>query len=321
MTMNRGHIETATSALVDAAPLPANGSVADYLALLKPRVMSLVIFTALAGLLASPAAIHPWLGFMTLLAIALGAGASGALNMWFDADIDAKMSRTALRPVPQGRILPGEALGFGLTLAVASVLLLSLVANWLAAGLLAFTIFFYVVIYTMWLKRLTPQNIVIGGAAGALPPVIAWSATAGSIDLASLSLLLIIFLWTPPHFWALALLRTEDYARAGVPMLPVVAGTLKTCRQIFIYTLLLVLASFVPAALGIAGWSYLVAAAFLGAVFLERSWNLSRLKDSDRSKRAAGRLFGFSILYLFALFAVIIVEHVFSLPLFPAVVE
>jgi protoheme IX farnesyltransferase len=321
MATNHGHIETATSALVDAAPLPGNGSVADYLALLKPRVMSLVIFTALAGLLASPGAMHPWLGFMTLLAISLGAGASGALNMWFDADIDAKMSRTALRPVPQGRILPREALGFGLTLAIASVLLLSLVANWLAAGLLAFTIFFYVVVYTMWLKRLTPQNIVIGGAAGALPPVIAWSAAAGSVDLASLSLFLVIFLWTPPHFWALALLRTEDYVRAGVPMLPVVAGPLNTCRQIFLYTLLLVLASFAPAALGIAGWSYLVSAAFLGAVFLERSWNLRRLNDGERSRRAARRLFGFSIFYLFALFAVIIIEHAVSLPLFPAVVE
>jgi heme o synthase len=321
MTMNHGHIETATPTLVDAAPSSGNGSVADYFALLKPRVMSLVIFTALAGLLASPGAMHPWLGFMTLLAIALGAGASAALNMWFDADIDAKMSRTALRPLPRGKILPGEALGFGLSLAIASVLLLSLVANWLAAALLAFTIFFYVAVYTMWLKRLTPQNIVIGGAAGALPPAIAGSAAAGSLDLASLSLVLIIFLWTPPHFWALALLRTEDYARAGVPMLPVVAGTRNTCRQIFIYTLLLVLASFAPAALGIAGWSYLVSAALLGTVFLERSWNLGRLNGSDSSRRAAGRLFGFSIFYLFVLFAVIIVEHAVSLPLFPALLE
>src|SRR5687768_18007800 len=194
--LNKGHIETAPVPFAEAVPLAGNGSAADYVALLKPRVMSLVIFTALAGLLASPEAIHPWMGFMTLLAIALGAGASGALNMWFDADIDALMKRTATRPLPRGAIQPGEALGFGLTLAIASVLILGLVANYQAAALLAFTIFFYVVIYTMWLKRWTSQNIVIGGAAGALPPVIASTAVTGSIDLPALSLFLIIFLWT-----------------------------------------------------------------------------------------------------------------------------
>jgi protoheme IX farnesyltransferase len=316
--LNKGHIETAPVPFAETVPLAGNGSAADYVALLKPRVMSLVIFTALAGLLASPETMHPWMGFMTLLAISLGAGASGALNMWFDADIDALMKRTASRPLPQGRILPGEALGFGLTLAVASVLLLSLVANWLAAGLLAFTIFFYVVVYTMWLKRLTPHNIVIGGAAGAFPPVIAWTAATGSFDVASLSMFLIIFLWTPPHFWALALLRADDYARAGVPMLPVVAGAPETRRQILIYSVLLVLSTAAPVALGIGGVAYGIAAALLGAVFLDRAWKVYRHRLAAGADRAAGKLFGFSIVYLFTLFAMIVMERAFSLPLFPA---
>jgi protoheme IX farnesyltransferase len=306
------------ASFAEAASLAGNGTAGDYIALLKPRVMSLVVFTALAGLLASPGSMHPWLAFMTLLAISLGAGAAGALNMWFDADIDAQMKRTASRPLPQGKILPGEALGFGLSLAVASVLLLSLVANWLAAGLLALTIFFYVVVYTMWLKRLTPQNIVIGGAAGAFPPMIAWTAATGSIDLASLSLFLIIFLWTPPHFWALALLRADDYARAGVPMLPVVAGEGETRSQILIYSLLLVPSAFAPAALGIAGWFYLAAATVLGAIFLDRAWKVYRCRRGSRADKLAGGLFGFSIVYLFGLFAVIVAEHALSLPLFAA---
>jgi heme o synthase len=301
-----------------APALAGNGEAADYFALLKPRVMSLVVFTALAGLLAAPGHIHPWLAFMTLFAISLGAGAAGCLNMWFDADIDGLMKRTASRPLPQGKVLPGEALGFGLTLAVGSVLLLGLVVNWLAAVLLALTILFYVVVYTMWLKRLTPQNIVIGGAAGAFPPVIAWSAVTGTVDLPALSLFLVIFLWTPPHFWALALLRERDYARAGIPMLPVVAGPGETRRQIMIYSLLLAPASLAPAMLGIAGKLYILAAILLGGVFLFFAWAVYTRRDGKPADTAAGRLFGFSILYLFALFAAILAEHAFGLPMFPA---
>ena len=219
-----------------AAQQGGQGTAEDFFALLKPRVMSLVIFTALVGIVAAPGTIHPWMGFVALLAIAVGAGASGALNMWYDADIDALMKRTASRPVPRGAILPGEALAFGLTLAIGSVLVLGLMVNLLAGALLAFTIFFYVVIYSMWLKRLTPQNIVIGGAAGAFPPMIGWAAVTGSVDLGAIALFLIIFIWTPPHFWALALWKNinADYSRAGVPMLPVVAGPDETRRQILI---------------------------------------------------------------------------------------
>src|SRR5437868_4142432 len=203
---------------------PSLAGVEDYVALLKPRVMSLVIFTALVGLLVAPGHIHPVIGFTALLCIAVGAGASGALNMWYDADIDAVMSRTAERPIPRGRITPGEAAGFGMTLAVGSVAVLGLLVSWLAAALLAFTVFFYAVVYTMWLKRRTSQNIVIGGAAGALPPVIGWAAVTGNVSLEPVLLFLTIFCWTPPHFWALSLLRADEYARAKVPMLPVVAG-------------------------------------------------------------------------------------------------
>jgi protoheme IX farnesyltransferase len=198
----------------------SEASVGDYIALLKPRVMSLVVFTALVGLMVTPGHLHPVLGFAALLCIATGAGAAGALNMWYDADVDAVMSRTSRRPIPAGRVLPREALAFGLTLAIASIAVLGLVANWLAASLLAFTIFFYVAIYTMWLKRTTPQNIVVGGAAGAFPPMIGWAAATGTVDLESVLLFLIIFLWTPPHFWALSLWRAQEYARAGIPMLP-----------------------------------------------------------------------------------------------------
>ena len=222
-----GDIAKLPASVADAAPARPQVSVAtvgDYAALLKPRVMSLVVFTALVGLVAAPGTIHPVLAFTALLCIAVGAGASGALNMWYDADIDALMSRTASRPIPRGRIAPGEALGFGLTLAGFSVVVLGLMVSWLAAALLAFTIFFYVVVYTMWLKRWTPQNIVIGGAAGAFPPVIGWAAVTGSVSLEPVLMFLIVFFWTPPHFWALALIRADDYARAGVPMLPVVAG-------------------------------------------------------------------------------------------------
>src|SRR5437899_1481888 len=217
----------------------SEASVGDYIALMKPRVMSLVVFTALVGLMVTPGHLHPVLGFAALLCITIGAGAAGALNMWYDADVDAVMRRTSRRPIPAGRVLPREALAFGVTLAIGSIAVLGLVANWLAATLLAFTIFFYVVVYTMWLKRATPQNIVIGGAAGAFPPMIGWAAATGTIGLESVLLFLIIFFWTPPHFWALSLWRADEYARAGIPMLPVVAGRAETRRQILLYSIVL----------------------------------------------------------------------------------
>ena len=279
--------------------------VGDYLALMKPRVMSLVVFTALAGLLIAPGQLHPVLAFTALLCIAVGAGAAGALNMWYDADIDAVMGRTVSRPIPAGRVMPGEALAFGVTLAVGSVVMLGLMINVLAACLLAFTILFYVVIYTMWLKRSTPQNIVIGGAAGAFPPMIGWAAASGGIGLESILLFLIIFFWTPPHFWALGLLRADEYARAGVPMLPVVAGPEETRRQILIYSLLLVPVGAAPWLFGFAGLAYGLAALAGGALMVALSWQLWRV-PSDRTAR---RLFAFSILYLFALFAVLLVER------------
>jgi protoheme IX farnesyltransferase len=302
------------------ADLGGQGTVGDYWALLKPRVMSLVIFTALAGLVAAPADIHPWLALVALLAIAVGAGAAGALNKWYDADIDALMARTANRPVPRGAILPGEALGFGLALAVGSVLVLGLLVDIVAAALLAFTIFFYIVIYTMWLKRRTPQNIVIGGAAGAFPPMIGWAAATGSVSLASIALFLIIFMWTPPHFWALALFRENDYARANVPMLPNVAGAGETRRQILLYSLILVPVTFLPSLLGTTGLLYTIVVAVLGVAFLWHALDVYRVRDGDAARRACKRLFGFSILYLFAIFAAIIAERVAGVALFAPVI-
>jgi protoheme IX farnesyltransferase len=285
------------------------GTVGDYVALLKPRVMSLVVFTAFVGMAIAPGSVNPVIGAAALLAIAVGAGAAGALNMWFDADIDRLMRRTAPRPIPAGRLKPGDALGFGMTLAVASVAFLGLATNWLAAGLLAFTIFFYVVIYTMWLKRLTPQNIVIGGAAGALPPVIGWAVVTNSVTLQSMVLFAIIFLWTPPHFWALSLYRSEDYAKAGVPMLPVVAGVARTKRDIVLYSVVLTLfAAVAPLVSGIAGWSYGVVAGALGAVFVWLAVEVARMPAGDREMRPARRLFTFSMLYLFLLFAILLVR-------------
>src|SRR4249920_1150674 len=221
-------------------------TVGDYIALMKPRVMSLVVFTALVGLAVAPGSLHPVAAFTALLCIAVGAGAAGALNMWYDADVDALMTRTARRPVPMGRVRPGEALAFGLTLGSFAVVVLGLLVNWVASALLAFTIFFYVVIYTIWLKRSTPQNIVIGGAAGAFPPVIGWAAVTGSLSLEPVLLFLIIFFWTPPHFWALALYRTEDYARAGLPMLPVTHGQRFTRLYVLLYTLVLFASALLP---------------------------------------------------------------------------
>ncbi|HSI40836.1 MAG TPA: heme o synthase [Xanthobacteraceae bacterium] len=283
-------------------------SVSDYIALLKPRVMSLVIFTALVGIVRAPGDVHPVIAFTALLCIAIGAGASGALNMWWDADIDAVMTRTRSRPVPAGRVQPGEALAFGLTLSVGSVLVLGLLVNELSAALLAFTIFFYAVVYTMWLKRWTPQNIVIGGAAGAFPPMVGWAAASGSIGLESVLLFLIIFFWTPPHFWALALYKTGDYARAGVPMLPVVAGPNETRRQILLYTLVLVPLAIAPAALGMAGLAYGVLATLAGAALLALAVQVYVRREGAAAEPAARRLFAFSILYLFLLFAGLLLD-------------
>jgi protoheme IX farnesyltransferase len=243
-------------ALTDPASVAIHdGDARDFFALLKPRVMSLVVFTALVGLLMAPGQIHPVIGFLAILAIAVGGGASGALNMWYDADIDQMMGRTAKRPIPAGRISAETTLAFGLFLSVFSVATLGLMVNWLSAGLLAFTIFFYAVIYTMWLKRLTPQNIVIGGAAGAFPPIIGWACVTNSISLESIALFAIIFLWTPAHFWALALFKSEDYGRAGVPMLPNVAGERTTKNQIVLYAVLTAVSGIVPTLMGFAGWS------------------------------------------------------------------
>jgi heme o synthase len=295
------------------------GSASDYWALLKPRVMSLVVFTAIAGLIAAPGIIHPWIGFVAILCIAAGAGAAGALNMWYDADIDAVMKRTASRPVPSGAIQPGEALGFGMALATGSVLTMGLIVNIVSAALLAFTIFFYIVIYTMWLKRWTAQNIVIGGAAGAFPPIVSWAAVTGTIDLGSVALFLLIFMWTPPHFWALALFREIDYAAAGVPMLPNVAGRDETKKQILIYTLLLAPTIALPALTGAAGHLYAAGASILTIKFIYDAIRVYRATDRTSENKAAGKLFGFSILWLFALFAFILVEHLAGLPRFAAV--
>jgi len=278
----------------------------DYMALLKPRVMSLVVFTGFAGLVVAPGSLHPLLAVVAVLCIALSAGAAGAINMWYERDIDALMERTRKRPIPAGRIAPNKALAFGVTLNLLPILLMGLAVNWVAAGLLAFASGFYIFVYTIWLKRRTPQNIVIGGAAGALPPMIGWAAVTGSVSLESVVLFLIIFMWTPPHFWALALYREGDYAKAGVPMLPVVAGPAETRRQILIYTLLLVPLSFAPVALGTAGLIYAAAAAAVGANLLWLAVQIIRTK----SDRAARRMFGFSILYLFVLFAALIAEQV-----------
>jgi protoheme IX farnesyltransferase len=293
---------------IKLAPRISEAEVSDYIALLKPRVMSLVIFTAFVGLVIAPGHFHPVLAFTSLLCIAAGAGASGALNMALEGDIDAIMSRTANRPIPRGRITQAEATAFGMTLAFFSVMTLGILVNWYAGALLAFTIFFYVVIYTMWLKRSTAQNIVIGGAAGALPPVVAWVAATGSLAVEPVLLFLIIFFWTPPHFWALALFRSDDYARAGVPMLPVVAGPDATRLQILLYTVVLVVVAFAPWPLGYFDAVYGVTSLVLGAGMLALAINVYRRRARAESLRATRKLFAFSILYLFALFATLALE-------------
>jgi len=283
-------------------------TVGDFFALLKPRVMSLVIFTGLAGIVAAPGHLHPLTAFTALLCIAIGAGASGCLNMVYDSDIDRLMARTATRPIPMGHVAREEALAFGWALAVGAVATMGLFVNFLAAGLLAFTIFFYVGVYTLWLKRRTPQNIVIGGLSGALPPAIGWAAVTGDLSLAPVLLVAIIFMWTPPHFWALALWRSGDYARAGVPMLPVVKGKPHTRIQILLYTLALVPLGLTPALIGLGGPLYLGAAAGLGLWFLWEAVATFRERDAVKEP-AAHRLFGVSLLYLAALFAALIVER------------
>ncbi|MBT5108799.1 MAG: protoheme IX farnesyltransferase [Rhodospirillaceae bacterium] len=266
--------------------------------------MSLVVFTGVAGLLAAPGTLHPVLAVVAVLCIAIGSGAAGAINMWYDRDIDAIMSRTTTRPIPQGRIAPDDALCFGVVLAVGSVMVMGLAVNYVAAGLLALAILFYVFVYTMWLKRRTPQNIVIGGAAGAFPPMIGWAAVTGDVGLGGLALFALIFFWTPPHFWALALYRSGDYEKAGVPMLPVVAGPVETKKQILLYTVLLVPLALGPVWVGAAGWLYGVPALVLSLAFLGFAVAVWR----DDSDLAAKRMFGFSILYLFALFTFLIVD-------------
>jgi protoheme IX farnesyltransferase len=306
---------TGQSAQTTTGPAELGGTVGDYIALMKPRVMSLVVFTALTGLVAAPGHIHPLVGLVAILAIAVGAGASGALNMWWDADIDARMQRTSSRPIPRGRVRPDEALTFGMVLAAGSVLVLGVLVDWAAAGLLALTITFYVVVYTMWLKRTTPQNIVIGGAAGAFPPMIGWAAVTGAVSLDGILLFLIIFMWTPPHFWALALVKSNDYERAGVPMLPVVAGPAETRRQIVIYSALLVPLACLPVATGLGGVAYGAAALVLGAVFMALALKVWRVTEGREAERACWQLFGFSILYLFLLFAVLLGERLTAMAL------
>ncbi|WP_112663271.1 heme o synthase [Microvirga flavescens] len=290
----------------------SQGDVSDYFALLKPRVMFLVVFTALVGMVVVHPNVNPVIAFASLLMIAIGGGASGCLNMWWDADIDAVMVRTAKRPIPAGKITPGEALAFGLTLSTGSVLMLGLVSNWLAAGLLAFTIFFYAVVYSMWLKRSTPQNIVIGGAAGALPPIVAQAAVSGHVGIESIILFAIIFIWTPPHFWALALVKSGDYARAGIPMMPNVAGPDSTRRQILLYTLVLAPLGLAPVAFGFGGLAYAVIGTLGGLGMLALAVQVYRLREGEAAMRVAQQLFGFSILYLFLLFATLLAEHGFG---------
>jgi protoheme IX farnesyltransferase len=302
----------------------------DFLQLLKPRVMSLVVFTAITGMVCADSSINPILGAIAILCIAVGAGASASLNMWFDADIDAKMRRTRGRPVPAGRVQGADALALGIVLSMFSIMLLGMTVNWLAAGLLAFTIVFYAVVYTMWLKRSTPQNIVIGGLAGALPPVIGWAAATGSVPLNAWLLCAIIFMWTPPHFWALSLYTSEDYEKAGVPMMPVVAGAASTRKQILIYSLLFTPLCLVPAFTGLGGVTYLAVAGGGAVIFLILAWRVFKsragdaadprqddgLYDVKAAAKDARNLFAFSILYLTLLFATLLAEHLLDLPAF-----
>jgi len=299
--------DTAPSTWTTSEASPAR--VRDYVDLLKPRVMSLVVFTGLVGVVIAPAHIHPFEAFLAVLAIALGSGAAGGINMWYERDLDALMARTANRPLPAGRVAPDDALGLGVLLSIFSVLLMALATNFVAAALLVAAILFYVFIYTIWLKRRTPQNIVIGGAAGAFPPMIGWAAVTGDVSWVGLALFLLIFLWTPPHFWALALYRSDDYRRAGVPMLPVVAGPRETKRQMLLYTLVLVPVALAPTLLGAVGWLYGVVAVALSAGFIGHAIAVWRAPDDRRGHGAAKRMFKFSLLYLAVLFAALPIDR------------
>ncbi len=281
----------------------------DFWALLKPRVMSLVIFTAFAGLILAPGHINPVLAVVSVLCIAVGAGASGALNMWYDADIDAVMTRTAKRPIPAGRITLDEAFAFGITLSVFSVVILGLAVNLVAAALLAFTIFFYVVVYTMWLKRSTPQNIVIGGASGAFPPMIGWACVTGDVSLDSIILFLIIFLWTPAHFWALALFKMRDYGSVGVPMMPNVRGERTTKIQMLFYAVTTAVSAVAPTLTGLAGYGYGLFSGILSLIFVYYSLTVLRMPDGDEKMTPAKKMFAYSIFYLFAIFSALLVDH------------
>jgi protoheme IX farnesyltransferase len=297
--------EIRPTAVIHFRGVPTTG-VSDYVEILKPRVMSLVVFTGFVGLVVAPGHLHPVLAAVAVLCIAIGAGAAAAINMWYERDIDALMRRTMGRPLPAGRMMPGEALGFGVVLGVGAVLMMGLAVNWVAAELLALTIGFYVFVYTIWLKRRTPQNIVIGGAAGALPPMIGWAAVTGDVGWGAIALFAIVFFWTPPHFWALSLYRAGDYAAAGVPMLPVVAGPRETTRQMLLYTLMLWPVGLTPWLLGVAGALYGALALLLSVVFTAsaiRVW----LDESDRSAR---RMFAFSVLYLFLIFSLLLADRV-----------
>lgn len=303
MTDATQHIDTATG----------EGQFGDYWALLKPRVMSLVVFTAAVGVFIAPVSVHPFVALVSIVFIALGGGASGALNMWYDRDIDAIMKRTAKRPIPAGKVAPGEALTLGLWLSFISVVMLDLASNWVAAGLLAFTIFFYVVVYTMWLKRWTPQNIVIGGAAGAFPPMIGWAVATGGISVESVFLFSLVFMWTPPHFWALSLFMNDDYTNAGVPMLTVTHGKRVTRKQIFIYAALLAPLAIGAAFTSIGGWIYLAAALVLNAKFVWGAWKLWQREEAEAEAdiyAAEKAYFRFSLVYLFASFCALLLQAV-----------
>jgi protoheme IX farnesyltransferase len=293
---------TATTPNPDAL---GGAAVGDYVQILKPRVMSLVVFTGIVGLVLAPGHLHPFLASVAILCIAVGAGASGAINMWYDRDIDRVMRRTASRPLPAGRMLPGEALGFGCVLSVGSVAVMGVAVNWVAAELLALTIAFYVFVYTMWLKRRTPQNIVIGGAAGALPPLIGWAAVTGDVGWGAIALFAIIFFWTPPHFWALSLYKADEYAAAGIPMLPVVAGPRETKKQMLLYTLVLWPVTAAPWLLGVSGPLYAVGAGGLSLLFTVSAIRVWR----DESERSARQMFVFSLAYLFLIFVLLLADH------------
>jgi len=303
MPMSNQAIPSLTPIIRDEAHTPS--SVRDYVALLKPRVMTLVVFCGAMGIYLAPGYLHPLLQVVTILCIALATGASGAINMWYERDIDALMKRTANRPIPTGRVSPENALAFGVTVALFSVLLLGLAVNWLAAGVLMAAIATYVGIYTLWLKRRSPQNIVIGGAAGAFPPMIGWAAVTGDVGIEAWLLFAIIFLWTPPHFWALALFRNEDYQKAGVPMMPVVRGHVHTKNLMFFYTALLVVVSIMPYLIGMSGAVYLASAVLLGSGFMFHAWRVWH-EGTDRQAMA---MFKFSLIYLFLLYTGLVMDH------------